>query len=368
MSAANFRLKIIDLNTGKESYKDSENVELLLKALGIEDIAFSKFAAGVLEISAKLKVTDGDDATHVATKGQLDTAIAGVEGQLGTNTTNLQNQIDTLSGRADALETHDGVLDGQIVALQAKDTSLDGDIAALQAADTALDGRVDALETHDGVLDGQVAALQAADTVHDGQISDLQAADVAIDARVDSLETRADATDDSINNLQVVDTGHDADIANLQSNLAAILANNPEEETFTVGVGGQSVFNLTAFAVDADNTKRDVEAYVDGRRILLDTTGGLTKGFRKNSTTQVETAETIPEGKEVTFYKQGTSATGVDSDLTAITVSPRPSVDAALPLGTQANTWSGVYLKDTVTAQKYRLEIVSGGLQITEVP
>ena len=137
----------------------------------------------------------------------------------------------------------------------------------------------------------------------------------------------------------------------LNSEMIAVITNNPGEEIFTVGAGGQSVFNLTEFQVDPDNTVYDIECYVDGRRMLLDPTGALTRGFRKNSLTQVELSETVPEGKEVVFWKQGTSYGGTTAPTGGslwsdpMDSTTTPNVDVAHDVGSTSRRIREVHAK-----------------------
>jgi len=146
----------------------------------------------------------------------------------------------------------------------------------------------------------------------------------------------------SISPSTVVDNGDPLTTAidKLNNELIAIIDNNPGKQSFTVGVGGQSVFNLTLFQVDPDNAIEDVECFIDGRWQPLCNVGDFSTGsFRKNSLTQVETAETVPEGKKVVFWKQGTSYGGLYAPVSGnlwsdpMDASIVPNVDAVHSIG-----------------------------------
>ena len=156
-------------------------------------------------------------------------------------------------------------------------------------------------------------------------------------------------------------------INKINTSLAGILANNPVFEEFVVGVGGQSIFNLSAFTVDADNTKLDMIVFVDGRWQIPDILGGLTKSFRKNSTTQFELSETVPEGKTVIAWKQGTSSASGGTDLTNIPVDIQPDTAAARTVGTLAKPWNSLIVKDKANSDIWEIEVDGGVLQATKL-
>ena len=312
MAADNLIIVLVGGSSGT-THKQSKDLEMRLKALGIGDSNIQiTDASGVLQIAAKLKVTDGTEPDEVTTKGQLDAVISALE----TDDSALQTLIESVNLRVD---DHDDDI-------STLTTGLADEIADRTAADLALQDA-------------------------------FSGADDELQSSIDSVNTRVD--------------GVDIDISDLQGSLAAILANNPGEETFTAGVGGQSTFTLTQFEIDADNSIYDVEAYIDGRRMLLDPAGALTKGFRKNSTTEIQFSEIVPEGKEVTFWKQGTSSAGSGggggSDLSAIVVDPRPAVNGDKSLGTATKAWGSVFIKDKADASVWELEIVNGTMQATLV-
>ena len=153
------------------------------------------------------------------------------------------------------------------------------------------------------------------------------------------------------------------DITTLQSYVASV----PIIETFPVGAGGQSVFDLTLFTVDASNTIFDVDYLIDGRWQLPSITGDFLDGgaVRKNSTTQVETAETVPEGKTFVVIKRTMSGGSPLVDLTGITVDLgfiTPKTVGTL----ERPAWSFI-LKDKVTADIWELEVRNGVFQVVKI-
>jgi len=152
------------------------------------------------------------------------------------------------------------------------------------------------------------------------------------------------------------------DIATLQ----AFVASLPLEQRFLVGPGGQSIFNLTAFSVDPSNALFDVDYILDGRWQTQSVIGDFSDGaVRKNSSTQVETAEVVPEGKEFVVLKRTMTGGAPLVDLTAITV----NLGFVTPktVGTLLRpAWSFI-LKDKVTADIWELEVRNGVFQVVKI-
>jgi hypothetical protein len=165
-----------------------------------------------------------------------------------------------------------------------------------------------------------------------------------------------------ITDLENTVAQHTIDIATLQ----AFVASMPLEQRFLVGAGGQSVFNLTTFSVDPSNALFDVDYILDGRWQTQSILGDFSDGaVRKNSSTQVETAEVVPEGKEFIVLKRTMSGGAPLVDLTAITV----DLGFVTPhtVGTLARpAWSFI-LKDKVTADIWELEVRNGVFQVVKI-
>lgn len=94
-------------------------------------------------------------------------------------------------------------------------------------------------------------------------------------------------------------------IDKLNAALSAFLTNNPRQEEFVVGPGGQSTFNLSTITFEANNAKFDIEVFMDGRRLVQDPAGGTGRDFRKTAIDQLETSFLVPEGRTITVWKQG---------------------------------------------------------------
>ena len=162
--------------------------------------------------------------------------------------------------------------------------------------------------------------------------------------------------------LEAIVAQHTIDINNIQSFISSL----PQEERFLVGPGGQSIFNLTTFTIDPNNTIFDVDYILDGRWQTQSILGNFTDGaVRKNSTTQVETAEIVPEGKQFIVFKRTMSGGAPLVDLEAITV----NLGFVTPhtVGTLARpAWSFI-LKDKVTADIWELEVRNGVFQVVKI-
>jgi hypothetical protein len=158
-------------------------------------------------------------------------------------------------------------------------------------------------------------------------------------------------------------------IGKLDAAIGGILSDTAQEEEFTVGVGGQTIFDLSTITMDASNGVPDVTVRVNGILQRIDTAGGLTKDFRKNSTTEIEFSYTVPEDAVVVVRQERTGGGGGGgTDLQNITVDMAPSTNGGQFVGQVAKAFAGVRLKDTTSAQVYEITVVSGVLTITPVP
>jgi len=182
----------------------------------------------------------------------------------------------------------------------------------------------------------------------------------------DSYATAISKLDAAINAEEIARAAGDS---NLQSQINAIQNDRAKEEGFTVGVGGQSVFNVAGFTWDADQTVFDLVVRVNGVQVEMDPTGGFNRDYRKNSDSQIEFAYTVPENARVVIRQERTGGGGGGgSDLENINVDPKPDTNGARSLGAVTKAWQYLYLKDAATSQVYRFEIVNGVFNIEEVP
>lgn len=110
---------------------------------------------------------------------------------------------------------------------------------------------------------------------------------------------------DRIDTLETIVALHTTEINEIQNSISAILANTPKRQVFLST--GTSIFNLNPleFSVENDNTRMDVDFFIDGRWQPQSLAGDFSDGaYRKNSTTQLETAEIVTAGKEVVVVKR----------------------------------------------------------------
>ena len=80
--------------------------------------------------------------------------------------------------------------------------------------------------------------------------------------------------------------------------------NHPDEEEYT-GDGVTKIFTLTRFLLNSSNSVFDNQVWVAGRKQRQDPTGGLTRSYRKISTTQIEFVEAPRLNDEVVIRKEG---------------------------------------------------------------
>jgi hypothetical protein len=154
-----------------------------------------------------------------------------------------------------------------------------------------------------------------------------------------------------------------------------IFANAVKIQRYIATVGGQTTFDLNplVFTVLDDNTELDADYYVNGRWQKQTITGDFADGaVRKNSLTQVETAEPVPEGQEFTVVRRtpnggggGGGGGGGSTDLQNI------AVDLGFlsqnSVGTLAKPAGSVILRDEVTPDIWKLSVASGVLQIVKI-
>jgi hypothetical protein len=169
-------------------------------------------------------------------------------------------------------------------------------------------------------------------------------------AAISKLDARSAVHDAHLFSLQGQADSSTSGVAALFNAVAALLSAEPLEETFLVGVGGQSIFNSTLLVWNVDPTSFDILVFVDGVKRELDPT--FTRGYRKNSTTQIELATPAPYRARVTIRKgPGLKAPGyfvaTRTGLAGQTQSSvKPYAVGTDRLGTYRN---GVYLMKTAS-------------------
>jgi hypothetical protein len=100
---------------------------------------------------------------------------------------------------------------------------------------------------------------------------------------------------------------HTTEINELQSACGAILANTPKRQVFDTPFGGATIYTLNplVFSVEYDNARMDIDVFIDGRWQPQSILGDFSDGaYRKNSTTELEFAETVLDEQEVIVVKR----------------------------------------------------------------
>jgi len=174
----------------------------------------------------------------------------------------------------------------------------------------------------------------------------------------------------SVTNFLVTDNYPTA-ISKLDAALNVIQSNAAQEENFTVGVGGQSVFTTTNIEFSASNAIPDIQVYVNGQKQIQAQDGVLNNAdFIKNTIQEIEFSYTVAENAIVTIRQERTGAgggLGASVDLENIVVNPAPFVNGNKTLGQETKAWGALYLKDTNSAQVYKIEMISGVFTITPI-
>lgn len=157
---------------------------------------------------------------------------------------------------------------------------------------------------------------------------------------------------------------------NLQSQINSITSNHALEERFEA-VSGQTIFTLSTIVFDPSASIRDIVAYKNMGRAYQSSTGNISGGdYVKVGTNQINWLYPLQDGDRIVVREErtgGSGGGGGGTDLQNIVVDPCPDSSGGHALGTLSRPWSGVYLKDTVTANVWLLQVVSGSFQTTQV-
>lgn len=202
-------------------------------------------------------------------------------------------------------------------------------------------------------------------TISSAGVLTISAGAITVPKLSSGLQTELSDHESRVTALELVAT-------TLVSAVTALQSNTPAQEIQT-STAGQTVVTLTSLTFNASNAVLDIDLYIDGRLQTLDVSGGSTYAYHKTSTTTLLLSEAIPAGKQIMVLKRGTS-TGPNAamaapgtDLTAITVDPKPSVAGNHSLGSANFPWKSLFIKDKSTSQVYELEIVNGGISFTPI-
>lgn len=160
-------------------------------------------------------------------------------------------------------------------------------------------------------------------------------------------------------------------ISKLDAAFTVFASDEAKEDWIEVVGVPQTIFNTSNVTMIDDNTKLDIQVYINGVRMKQATDGTSASGeFRKNSTSQIEFFNAVAVNARVCIRdeRSGSAITGgAGVDLTNIVVDPQPLNNGSQDLGTDIKAWGALFLKDQANAQIYKLEVVNGVFQVTAV-
>lgn len=149
MAAVKYQIKVVQ--GSKETFVETDDLEVLFKALGVDGVALTKDIDGNLVVDAPILAPAGDGPTALVTTAELDAEIARAEAAEGVLTDDLEQEVIDRAADVDAEQDRAEAAEGVL------QTNIGAEAAARVAADAALDGRVDTLEStataHDTRLD-----------------------------------------------------------------------------------------------------------------------------------------------------------------------------------------------------------------------
>jgi len=282
------------------------------------------------------------------------------------------------------------------------DEIINGNItAAKMALDSVANGSI-----QDGaVTEGKIGTNAVTNTkIETGAVSGNKI-HATLKARLGVQDTTYDAY--SSTNVIGVNQSYPDALSTLDGAMTTIITNIPQEEVFTVGVGGMTTLTCTTISWNAGDAQRDITVRVNGKLLApIDE-------FTKASTTQLNFEFTIPEGAQVIVRKERTGAvasgggggiagiaiedegslivgtctrinfvgnavvtdaglgeatvTIAGADLSAVAQNIVPDGDDTRYLGSGTIGWKALYLSDQANGDVYRLEIVSGVFQAVKV-
>lgn len=141
-----------------------------------------------------------------------------------------------------------------------------------------------------------------------------------------------------------------------------------EEDFIVTSVSGTYFFTLNDFVFSDDHSLPDITVTVNGVKMKQSLTGALDTDFRKVGSDTLEFVGPVngPYTRVTVRHERGSGAgSSATVNLNSITTSPAPDINGNRSLGTIPKGWSRLYLKDTNNASVWKLEVVSGVLQVT---
>lgn len=173
----------------------------------------------------------------------------------------------------------------------------------------------------------------------------------------------------SVTNIDPSDS-YPAALSKLDLAVNAIQTDIAKEEVFDVGIGGTTTITATTITWDTDNAVPDIQVYVNGVKQQQDYADDGSGDYKKTSDNDLLFYYTVPQNARVIIRDERTGAGGGGggTDLTNIIVDVQPDTNGNHSIGTVTKAWKDIFLKDTSSAQVYKIEIVSGIFTITPVP
>lgn len=174
------------------------------------------------------------------------------------------------------------------------------------------------------------------------------------------------------NNVIAANDNYAIALSKLDAAIFAINSDEADEEIFLVTApGGQTVFNAVGLSWSTDHNVPDIQVTINGVKYQQSRDGNpANEDFVKTDADTLTFNFSVPQNAKVVIRDErtGGGGGGGGGDLTNITVDPQPATNGGKALGQTAKAWSALYLKDTSSAQVYKIEMVSGTLTMTPVP
>lgn len=156
----------------------------------------------------------------------------------------------------------------------------------------------------------------------------------------------------------------------LQDQIDDILSDTAREERVEA-VSGQTLITLSSITFNPLNSVRDVQVFRNMGRVFQSSTGNVSGGdFQKVGNNQIQFFYPLVAGDRITTRDErtgGGGGGGGSTDLENIAVEMAPDTNGGHAVGQNTKGFSALYLKDTTNASVWRVEIVSGALQATQV-
>lgn len=301
--------------------------------------------AGVILGAGTNVVTMSGPNSLASVSGAIDAKIDSVSGASSLRDDAQDLLLQSVSGSLQALVL--SVSGGSSIRDDAQDAALSVSAASLTALAMSVSG---ASSLRDDAQDAALMAVSGASSLRDD----------AQDAALASVSGASSLRDDQQDATTAAVSG------SLQAQINAITSDFAKEEIFEF-VDGQTVIGpLVTIAYDPSYSRRDIQVFRNGQKVQQSVSASEGDWEKYDGDKVRFHVPLAGEGKVVVRDERtGGGGGGVSgsTDLEQIVVNPQPSVNGAQSLGSTVRAWSAVYLRDTVTSDIYRVEMVSGALQ-----